>query len=870
MTTGVWSDFATGDAGGDPISLVAFLYGKSQGDAARDLEEQLGTITEVPKKRTSDPESLERLKLETCVKLWDAARSDDPLLTAYLTGQRGIPTPSSGWPSGVLRLHRSVPYGFFKGDKYPAILMRKTAPDGTLCGLHAIFLTEDGHKSTLDPAKKSYGRGGVIWIRRKTGILLATEGPEDAITLALSAGYAVVCTAGAGTLSRVSEAPTTGATEIVLVADRDASRVGVFAARKAADAITAIPVAIALPPEGCKDSNELLRQHGTGAISAMIDGRMHPKDGNIYKDQAEENGRKQPKNRNDHAERPSASPVASSGPDIDNSALGQTVKSAIENNLFKPLGYNRGTYYYFSFSQHQIIALKTAAHTKTALLSLAGLGWWEIQFPGSTGCSWEQAIRGCFAMCDQAGLWDPDERVRGRGAWLDDGRPVLHLGSQLLVDGHAMAFRDVETRYVYEAGKPLGITTAEPLPVRRANHLLEVTTGFRWKRPLSARLLAGWCVIAPICGALHWRPHIWVTSPAGSGKSTLMECVIQPILAGVSLRVMSGTTAAGIRHALGQDALPVIFDEAEQEDLASKVNMKQVFVLARAASSESGFDILKGDKNQENSKRYTARSCFCWSSINVGITDYADQTRSTILELCKIDGSTEELKKQNAEHWKNLKKTIADVINPAFSAGLLARSVSLIPVIRQNAEIFSDVGSIVFGSRRIGDQIGAMLAGAYSLHADDVVAPEFAKKWLDNQDWSDHTVLDAEPDERRFISTLLQEVVKVDMNGHAREATIGECIQSARNEISSPFEDVIRRMGIRPTRTGVLISTTHKALRHILRDTPWSAGWRRQLLALPGATKAPGKGTVNFGAGLSTYAVFIPYESVLEAPTSAE
>jgi hypothetical protein len=40
--TGRWMDFATGDAGGDPISLAAFLFGLSQFEAARRLAQMLG------------------------------------------------------------------------------------------------------------------------------------------------------------------------------------------------------------------------------------------------------------------------------------------------------------------------------------------------------------------------------------------------------------------------------------------------------------------------------------------------------------------------------------------------------------------------------------------------------------------------------------------------------------------------------------------------------------------------------------------------------------------------------------------------------------------------------------------------------------
>jgi len=42
MTTGKWADFATTDKGGDPVSLLAYLEGIGQIDAARKLAEMLG------------------------------------------------------------------------------------------------------------------------------------------------------------------------------------------------------------------------------------------------------------------------------------------------------------------------------------------------------------------------------------------------------------------------------------------------------------------------------------------------------------------------------------------------------------------------------------------------------------------------------------------------------------------------------------------------------------------------------------------------------------------------------------------------------------------------------------------------------------
>jgi hypothetical protein len=42
LLNGKWCDFATGDSGGDPVSLAAYLFGTSQAEAARRLAEMFG------------------------------------------------------------------------------------------------------------------------------------------------------------------------------------------------------------------------------------------------------------------------------------------------------------------------------------------------------------------------------------------------------------------------------------------------------------------------------------------------------------------------------------------------------------------------------------------------------------------------------------------------------------------------------------------------------------------------------------------------------------------------------------------------------------------------------------------------------------
>ncbi|HWL04246.1 MAG TPA: hypothetical protein VNQ99_04835 [Xanthobacteraceae bacterium] len=45
LTTGVWSDFATGEAGGDAIDLLAYLNRTPKLDAAREIAQRLGVAS---------------------------------------------------------------------------------------------------------------------------------------------------------------------------------------------------------------------------------------------------------------------------------------------------------------------------------------------------------------------------------------------------------------------------------------------------------------------------------------------------------------------------------------------------------------------------------------------------------------------------------------------------------------------------------------------------------------------------------------------------------------------------------------------------------------------------------------------------------
>ena len=216
-----------------------------------------------------------------------------------------------------------------------------------------------------------------------------------------------------------------------------------------------------------------------------------------------------------------------------------------------PLGYDKGTFCYLSRATNQVSVLSAAQHSKAALMSLASVPyyWERTQFlKPKGGIDWDAAIDWLMSQCRSVGVYNAD-RLRGRGAWIDQGRSVLHFGDRLVVDGKAEPLLLPGSHFVYEAAKPLSATVAAPLKIADAHKLIGICQALRWERGLSGKLLAGFIVVAPICGGLAWRPSIWITGGAGSGKSYLIENILAPSLAGIALRVASKTSEAGIRQA---------------------------------------------------------------------------------------------------------------------------------------------------------------------------------------------------------------------------------------------------------------------------------------------------------------------------------
>lgn len=536
-------------------------------------------------------------------------------------------------------------------------------------------------------------------------------------------------------------------------------------------------------------------------------------------------------------------------------------ETKFDDRPFRILGFNSGAYYYLPKGTQQISQLTLAQHSQSYFLGLAPLSHWSQNFAGAKDkIDWSMVADALLRASERSGIFDGHTMLRGRGAWKDGKRTIMHMGPVAYVDGKPMHPVDIDSKYIYQAMPDMGAQLGDALSNKEAYKLFELSSRLSWQNKLSSALLAGWCVIAPLSGILNWRPHIWVTGPSGSGKTTVMNDIIGSTTGKTGIRMDGTATEAGIRQTLYQDARPIIFDEAEAEEKRDSERIQKVLDLARISSS--GGRVLKGSKDGK-AQSFSVRSCFCFSSINTSVKHFADESRISKLILVK------DLQENSDDYYSTLENEISNTFTEEYAAGLLSRSLSNIDTLQANINSFTKAATKVFKSRRIADQVGTMLAGTYLCHSTNTITPEQAEEWLSKQaDWSDHTTINEKTDPQRLLDKICTHNLIVATRSGTIRPSIGDLILQASgnsDQRESYTEELaqkeLKKIGIIAEFDHFTISNASDPIKKILQDTPWHSDWGRPLKELPDAEAT---NTTFFAPGIKARATKLPIDLVKE------
>jgi hypothetical protein len=578
-----------------------------------------------------------------------------------------------------------------------------------------------------------------------------------------------------------------------------------------------------------------------------------------------------------------------------------------------PLGGDGRTFHYIN-AIGQYVAIEAQQHSKNIITALFAPHdeWLRKAYPKTfdkeSGEPRDFAVadvtRDLMAEAQSRGKsWEPADNIRGRGTWPgEDGDLRVHLGNRLIVGG-----QEREVGVIGNQVYPLCPEWKGPAPDAQADgpagpaaEALALLGSWRWAEPeLAPRLLLGWIVCGFLCGALDWRPHLWLVAPRGAGKSTLLEAIGHMLQRGSYALMSESASAPSVRGTLKFDARPVVLDETEPSEDNRQLN--QVVELMRIAST--GGTVMRAQVDQTTVMQTVRFVAMCASVVRPALKSQ-DASRIAVLQLLKpLPGSAapllrpavlellgRRLFRRALDGWKRWPETLHAWRSALAAEGLEARAQ---------------------------DQYGALLAAAWIAEQDLDPDSDSLAEWA--RMVAEATAPDRaeeRPEWFRLIETLAATPMK-DQDGRA-ERSVAELLEIAAqarrdwdpetgsyiqvsDQRATAANDLLGRHGLRfqpmrdekgrPLRRAwddpaadpashhngplvghVAIANAHPVLARLLDRTQWAAragapgAWKGVLLQAPGAIAAD---CVRFNARTAR-AVLVPLELFLDGAAAHE
>jgi hypothetical protein len=436
--------------------------------------------------------------------------------------------------------------------------------------------------------------------------------------------------------------------------------------------------------------------------------------------------------------------------------------------------------------------------------------------------------------------------VRGRGIWREGDQIIVNLGDPI----------PATAKFNYVCFEPIRFDPNTDFDVAR---LLRLLQSFSWRNRQDVMLLLGWAALAPICGVLDWRPHLFIHGPKETGKTTL-HVLLKRLLTPMVVSTEGGSSEAGIRQTLGPDSQPVIIDEFESDQNAD--NIRRVLRLMRSASSADN-PLLRGTP-EGRALEFSLRTTFLVSAVNCTGLSPADQSRLLLLELIPHDKDPETARLIAAEeaYFRNL--------GPRWCGYM----VSLAGLMQSALNIFQQTMPVA--DRHHRQNFATLLAAAFITLERRAPTSLEAKQWIEEYAAAmEHHAEDSARDNSIECLDRLRDYIIEHFPLSRWIATAAVTGDEYRTDdalrITSMYGIAIKSID---GQTVVCVRNGAPNIDAIFKGSVWQdRGWQRALRALDG-TISP-KDPIRFGRMTKARAVGIPFsyfeeDDPIERPGGAE
>ncbi|MGB1390143.1 MAG: hypothetical protein ACPG61_14780, partial [Paracoccaceae bacterium] len=544
-----------------------------------------------------------------------------------------------------------------------------------------------------------------------------------------------------------------------------------------------------------------------------------------------------------------------------------------------PLGIRGGHAYYLDVNGQMRAITK---HDRETVLSLFGhmngrlmhnFPMWREKKDGGferkpRAFNQAEAAWDMYAAASECGVFNPDNAVRGVGAWTDDdGQLVYHTGDAVLVNGKAQRPGRIGKK-IYPAYPPIPHPDDSTTPTDPVPEILRTVETWNWSVPdVHPFVTLGMIGIQMLGGALDWRPTFWLVAPAGAGKSELQK-LIKLLHGDDGLVQTTDVTKSGITSKLGQSSLPVAVDELEPGDERS-TKERDIIALARVAASGGEWFRGSADQTGVGGKVYSA---FFFSSILIpGVMKTQDIQRLIRLELRPLDKGAAKLDLQ-PRTWR------------ARGARLKALLIARWPTWAQRMSAWRQSLEVAGVMGRDADNWGTVLAMADMAHQEDIAAEDVRASWAQKIAFvanagREDTLNDADA----MLLHLMGQ--HYDPFRRGQQYNVAQWIMTAAGLPGAPeglrnvdddgmpdtkraqekANSMLASIGLRVRGTSedaqlFIANAQIQALKDLFRGSDWAGGaWAQSAARVPGAEPVPSPLTL---AGIRSRGVFMPLTSI--------
>lgn len=856
--TGIWRDFATGDSGGDIFDLVRAVRKCTLAEAVEYIGGNMGLTDNKPKPKLKKKQTISEL----------------------VPAPRGIPAPTGCLIDGKMwSITNLWPYH----DHTGAVLMydvRVDFADGSKMVIPMHWAGDGWRNGTVGENRPLYNLHKIAEARN----LVIVEGCKTAAAMEQYFPNSTIVTWQGGTnaITKTDWSPISNKDRVIIVPDADAKadpdngqpvpweeQPGMKAALKIAEVLKA---------QGCNvyfvnTYDQSLKKDGWDFADALAEGWEKSRVLEYINTHLEAYGNDEKKDdvediQFDYGEK-------TEGKEED-------VVKGFDCEYYKILGRHGKKYCVYLKTTKAVMeySAKDLA-SKGGLLEIAPLEYWydkfgvdEINKKGDVvrKLNWDNVMDHVMRECQKAGLYDV-QAVRGRGAWKDGAKTVVNIGNCLIIleqnrEPYVVETHALDTKFVYETRPRINLPLRNPLKDEYSRKLIDCCRMVRWENPDFGDILAGWMFASFVGGVLPMRSHLYIAGAKESGKSWVIKNIVNRIFGDYKLSVGGVSTEAGIRSALGSDSFPVIFDESEAEDQADKERMQRIFNLARLSATNEGNNVAKGSANGE-ALLYSVRSSFLFASINPSMTRDADISRTIKVSIkdppvgAKYSSA---VKKQDMDNFLKLEKCVNKLITPEYCQALFTRAVILCDNIMKSVKIISTQSALVGGSKRLGDQMGMIIAGIWHLRTSAVIDESSARDMIaqyqgvKNTDVNDYS-------KTEILDWFMQQDMSVYVDSHRNTMKVGEILaillDTSQDWLVVKYQkDVAAKAALQglivDSKNRVMYVSTSKGMTtcRMFSGSTWGeAGWKDAVCRIEGAERVD----ENMSFGLSnTGAIKIP------------